>query len=104
MTIVHRAIHFPKPEEMGAGFVRFAGHEAFHWAAGAIDGCHVRILPPAESQKKCYIKKKTFPSVRLQGVCDAKGAFLDEYIGNSGSVGDVDHPCTNRPSLQLLLL
>lgn len=49
MAIVHKVIHFPKPEEMeevGAGFARLAGHEAFRCAAGAIDGCHVRILPP----------------------------------------------------------
>ncbi len=32
MTILYRVIHFPKPnetEEVGAGFVRLAGHEAF---------------------------------------------------------------------------
>ncbi|XP_054483422.1 uncharacterized protein LOC129116655, partial [Anoplopoma fimbria] len=66
MTILHRVIHFPKPEEMeevGAGFVRLAGHEAFRCAAGAIDGA-------------------------MQGICDAKGAFLDVYIGNTGSVHD----------------
>ncbi|XP_054463368.1 putative nuclease HARBI1 [Anoplopoma fimbria] len=91
MTILHRVIHFPKPEEMeevGAGFVRLAGHEAFRCAAGAIDGCHIKILPPAEPQKKSYINRKLFPSVLLQGICDAKGAFLDVYIGNTGSVHD----------------
>lgn len=53
MTILHKLIHFPKPEEMeqvGAGFADLAGHEAFRHAAGAIDGCHIRILPPAELQ------------------------------------------------------
>ncbi|KAL6113731.1 uncharacterized protein ACO6RY_11939 [Pungitius sinensis] len=41
MTIIRRVIHFPKPEEMeevGAGFARLAGHEAFRCAAG------VRVL------------------------------------------------------------
>ncbi|KAL1268450.1 hypothetical protein QQF64_033813 [Cirrhinus molitorella] len=91
MTILHRVIHFPKPaemEEVGAGFAHLAGHEAFRSAAGAIDGCHVRIVPPAEPQKKCYINRKLFPSIILQGICDAKGAFLDVYVGNPGSVHD----------------
>ncbi|XP_071388109.1 putative nuclease HARBI1 [Centroberyx affinis] len=91
MASLHKIIHFPKPEELeevGAGFARLAGHEAFRCAAGAIDGCHIRILPPAEPQKKCYINRKLFPSVVLQGVCDSKGKFLDTYIGNTGSVHD----------------
>ncbi|KAK0138468.1 Protein ALP1-like [Merluccius polli] len=90
MTILHRAIHFPKPEEMeevGAGFARLAGHDAFRSAAGAIDGCHIRILPPAE-QNKCYFNQKLFPSILLQGICDPRGAFIDVYIGNPGSVHD----------------
>jgi len=52
MTILHRAIHFPKAEELeevGAGFARLEG---FCRAVGAIDGCHIRIVPPAEPQKK----------------------------------------------------
>lgn len=89
ITILHRVMHFPKPgemEEVGAGFDRLAGLEAFRCAAGAIDGCHIRIVPPTEPQKKCYLNRKLFPSVLLQGICDAKGAFLDVYIGNPGSV------------------
>lgn len=54
MTILHKIIHFPKAEEMdevGGGFARLAGHEAFRCAAGAIDGCHIRIVPSAIPQK-----------------------------------------------------
>ncbi|XP_034564172.1 putative nuclease HARBI1 [Notolabrus celidotus] len=91
MAILHRVIHFPKPEEMeevGASFVCLAGHEAFRHAAGAIDGCHIRIVPPAEPQRKYYYNRKQFPSILLQGICNAKGAFVDVYIGNPGSVHD----------------
>ena len=91
MDTLHRAIHFPKEEEMvevGAGFARLAGHEAFRWAAGAIDGCHVRIRPPGEPQRQTYINRKLFPSIILQGICDSRGLFLDVYIGNAGSVHD----------------
>ncbi|KAM4592053.1 putative nuclease HARBI1 [Odontesthes bonariensis] len=88
--IIHKAIQFPKPvemEEVGAGFARLAGHDGFRRAVGAIDGCHIRLVPPAE-QKKCYFNRKLFPSVVLQGVCDSRGAFIDVYIGNTGSVHD----------------
>uniref|UniRef100_A0A668S746 DDE Tnp4 domain-containing protein n=1 Tax=Oreochromis aureus TaxID=47969 RepID=A0A668S746_OREAU len=91
MTILHRVIHFPKAEEMeevGAGFARLAGNEAFRCTAGAIDGCHIRILPPGEPHKRSYINRKLFPSIVLQGICDSRSTFLDVYIGNSGSVHD----------------
>ncbi|XP_062421496.1 putative nuclease HARBI1 [Pungitius pungitius] len=89
MTIIHRVINFPKPEEMeevGADFARLTGHEAFRCAAGVIDGCHVRVLPPAELI--CYINRKLFPSVLLQDICDANGRLLEVYIGETGSVHD----------------
>ncbi|XP_046889431.1 putative nuclease HARBI1 [Hypomesus transpacificus] len=92
MTILHRIIHFPKADEMevvGAGFAHLAGHEAFCFAAGAIDGCHIRIRPPAMPQKKSYLNRKpSVPSVILQGICDNSGKFIDVYIGNTGSVHD----------------
>ena len=90
MTILHRVIHFPQNHqlvEVGAGFTRLAGHEGLRCAVGAIDGCHIRIVPPA-AQKQSYTNRKLFPSVVLQGVCDAGGTFLDVYIGNAGSVHD----------------
>ncbi|XP_030266715.1 putative nuclease HARBI1 [Sparus aurata] len=91
MTILPRVIHFPRAEEMaevGAGFAQLANHEAFRAAPGAIDGCHIRIVPPAEPQKRSCINRKLFPSIILQGMCDAKGSFLDVYIGQPGSVHD----------------
>lgn len=81
MTILHKFIHFPKEEDLenvGAGFAGLAGHEVFHLAVG-VDGCHIRILPPAE-QKKSYINRKPFPSIALQGICDGNGYFLDAMI------------------------
>lgn len=72
---------------MGEGFARLAGHDAFRRAAGAIDGCHIRIVPPAE-HKRAYINRKMFPSLVLQGMVDAQGRFIDIYVGNVGSVHD----------------
>ena len=39
-------------------------------------------------QKKCYINGKHFPSVLLQGICDAKGTFLEEYNCSPGTAHD----------------
>ncbi|XP_046886055.1 putative nuclease HARBI1 [Hypomesus transpacificus] len=91
MTILHRIIHFPKADEMegvGAGFVHLAGHEAFCFAAGAIDGCRIKIRPPARPLKKSHLNRKLFPIVILQGICDSRGKFIDVHIGNTGSVHD----------------
>ena len=46
MTILHRVIHFPKPEELeevGAGFARLAGHEGFRRAVGAVANSSVEF-------------------------------------------------------------
>lgn len=91
LLIVHRVIHFPQPEDLeqvGSGFARLSGHQAFGRAVGAIDGTHIRVVPPAEPQKRFYINRKQFPSLILQGVCDAEGRFLDVFVGNVGSVHD----------------
>ena len=83
-SVLHRVIHFPTLEEMeevGATFAWRAGHPAFRHAIGAIDGCHVRIVPPKMPQKKCYVNRKLFPSVVLQAICDGNGKFLDIYVG-----------------------
>lgn len=49
-------------EEIGAGFARLAGSPAFRMAVGAIDGCHIRIKPPAFNAA-CYFNRKLFHSV-----------------------------------------
>jgi len=73
---------------VGAGFAHLAGHEAFCFAAGAIDGCHIRIRPPAMPQKKSYLNRKLSPSVILQVICDSREKLIDVYIVNTGSVHD----------------
>ncbi|CAM4570087.1 unnamed protein product [Leuciscus chuanchicus] len=74
-------------EEVGAGFARLPGSPAFRMAVGAIDGCHVRIKPPAVNAA-CYFNRKLFHSVQLQAVCDHRGKFLDICVGFPGSVHD----------------
>lgn len=58
MTILHRVIHFPKPEEMeevGAGFARLTGHEASRSAAGATSGFFL-----LQSHRKVLNNQKAF--------------------------------------------
>ncbi|KAK7883805.1 hypothetical protein WMY93_026928 [Mugilogobius chulae] len=69
-SIIHQVIHFPSGEEMegiGAGFARLAGHAVFEHAAGAIDDCHVRIVPPGEPQKGLHVNRKLFPPSFCRG-------------------------------------
>ncbi|KAG7456357.1 hypothetical protein MATL_G00251370 [Megalops atlanticus] len=92
VAIRHKVIHRPKtPEDLEAvsrGFAGLARHRAFLKAAGAIDGCHVRIKPPSGPDGQCYRNRKLFPSIVLQAVCDHQGRFIDTYVGWPGSVHD----------------
>ena len=55
--------------------------------AGAIDGCHVRIVPPGAFASD-YFNRKLFHSIQFQAICDHKGRFLDVHVGFPGSVHD----------------
>ncbi|XP_067221935.1 putative nuclease HARBI1 [Chanodichthys erythropterus] len=90
INILRRLITFPTPDDLeavGAGFAQLAGSPAFSMVAGAIDGCHIRIKPPA-SDAACYFNRKLFHSVQLQAITDHKGKFLDIFVGYPGSVHD----------------
>lgn len=48
LTVLQKIVHFHGPQEMedvGAGFARLAGHNAFKKAAGEIDGCVTHLRP-----------------------------------------------------------
>ncbi|XP_015829761.3 uncharacterized protein [Nothobranchius furzeri] len=92
VAVLHQVIHLPKtPEEMEVacrGFAGLARHRAYLKAAGAIDGCHIRIKAPSGPDGQCYRNRKLFPSIVLQAVCDHQGRFIDTYVGWPGSVHD----------------
>ncbi|KAK0131523.1 Protein ALP1-like [Merluccius polli] len=84
VAIRHKVIHFPKTaEDLAAGW-----QDTEPAAAGAIDGCHVRIKPPSGPDGHCYLNRKLFSSIILQAVCDHQGRFVDVYVGWPGSVHD----------------
>lgn len=90
LTLLKNMVHLlqgEEVEEIGAGFARLADSPAFRMAVGAIDGCHIRMKPPAVNAS-CYFNRKLFHSVLLQAVCDHRGRFLDICVGFPGSVHD----------------
>ncbi|XP_034551967.1 putative nuclease HARBI1 [Notolabrus celidotus] len=92
VAVRQKVICLPKTtEDLAAvthGFAGLARHAAFGKAAGAIDGCHVRIKPPSGPDGHCYKNRKLFYSIILQAVCDHQGRFIDTYVGWPGSVHD----------------
>ncbi|XP_049522253.1 putative nuclease HARBI1 [Dermacentor silvarum] len=54
---------------------------------GAVDGCHIRISRPSESEES-YFNRKKFHSIILQGVCNADMMFTHVFIGFPGSAHD----------------
>ncbi|XP_029949288.1 protein ALP1-like [Salarias fasciatus] len=49
---------------------------------------HNVIHFPRQEEMEDIGAGKLFPSIILQGICDAKGRFIDVYVGNPGSVHD----------------
>lgn len=89
-ALLYQVVRHPsagKLPRLGARFARLAGSAAFNRVVGAIDGCHVRVKPPAEDAA-CYFNRKLFYSVQLQAICDDTGRFLDVFVGYCGSVHD----------------
>ena len=54
---------------------------------GAIDGSHFRINAPQVHQED-YVNRKSYHSVNMQAVVDAKSRFTDIYVGEPGSLHD----------------
>ncbi|XP_063059675.1 putative nuclease HARBI1 [Engraulis encrasicolus] len=83
-----KAISFPENlAAVGQKFVALSGTPAFHNVVGAIDGCHIRVKPPAQHRLD-YLNYKGFYSINMQAICDAEGRFLDIFVGYPGSVHD----------------
>lgn len=90
VRILRRVIAFPTGDDLvavGEGFAQLAGSPAFSSAVGAIDGCHIRIKPPAATAQ-CYLNRKLFHSIQLQAITDHRGKFIDIFVGYPGSVHD----------------
>ncbi|XDV39295.1 hypothetical protein PO909_008552, partial [Leuciscus waleckii] len=85
MGILRRVICFPTGDDVeavGAGFAQLSGSPAFSRTVVAIDGCHIRIKPPANNSH-CFFNRNLFHSIT-----DHRGKFLDVFVGYPGSVRD----------------
>jgi len=83
--------HLIKFPESIAGFEQcaraFEARSGIPGIIGAIDGSHIRVAPPKRDQKS-YYNRKSFYSVILSAVCDARGAFLCCDVGFPGRMSD----------------
>lgn len=90
LALLPLVVRLPSAEDLpylGAGFARLAGSAAFNKVVGSIDGCHVRVKPPAQ-HAACYLNRKLFYSVQFQAVCDHTAKFIDIFVGFPGSAHD----------------
>ena len=70
-------------QQTASSFSRFG----FPGVIGAIDGSHIRVLPP-EGHKADYLNRHNNPSVNLTAVCDANGKMTYINLGYTGKVND----------------
>ncbi|XP_062516381.1 uncharacterized protein LOC134191776 [Corticium candelabrum] len=80
-------ITFPTGEMLTDVVKGFSQSFNFPQCAGAIDGCHIPVSPPALNHTD-YYNRKGWYSVILQAVVDHKYLFRDINVGWPGSVHD----------------
>ena len=57
---------------------------------GAVDGTHIRIMGPLESQV-FYFNRKRYHSINVQAVCDSKKIFTNVVAMRNGLVVYMTH-------------
>jgi hypothetical protein len=80
-------ISFPRGRRLEQVMTGFHLAGGLPMCAGAIDGSHIAIVPPAD-QPADYFNRKHFYSIVLQAVVDADGEFTDVDIGFPGRTHD----------------
>lgn len=84
---VHNYIKWPNLFEIDYSQQKFANIAGLPGVIGAIDGCHIQISAPTRNPH-CYINRKGYHSILLQGICDTSLKFIDVFAGICGSVHD----------------
>ena len=80
-------IQFPRGEMLASVIEGFSDSFNFPQCAGAIDGTHIPVTPPALNHTD-YYNRKGWYSVILQAVVDHRYVFRDINVGWPGSVHD----------------
>ncbi len=84
---VTRFVKWPRGEVAGEISQKFFEFRGIDGILGAIDGSHIRIQKPHFHQE-CYVNRKGYHSVVLQGISTYDLSFIDIYCGWPGSVHD----------------
>ncbi|XP_048365842.1 putative nuclease HARBI1 isoform X1 [Sphaerodactylus townsendi] len=83
-VLVPRLVKLTDPmEQIMLGFAEIG----FPQCVGAVDGCHIPIQNPADSNGE-YINRKKFASIVLMAICDHRGRFYAAEAGESGKSHD----------------
>ena len=80
-------IKFPQGEQLRRTVEGFRSQWGMIQCAGAVDGCHIPVMPPASNHTDFYNRKGWY-SIILQAVVDDKYLFTDICVGWPGSVHD----------------
>ena len=80
-------IKFPQGEQLRRTVEGFRSQWGMIQCSGAVDGCHIPIMPPASNHTDFYNRKGWY-SIILQAVVDDKYLFTDICVGWPGSVHD----------------
>ncbi|XP_063788800.1 putative nuclease HARBI1 [Pseudophryne corroboree] len=81
-------IHFPSTDsEWREVKLDFFEKSRFPNVLGAIDCTHVAIAPPRQMEE-CFRNRKSFHSLNVQMVCDAKLKITNLFVGFPGSAHD----------------
>ena len=86
-TFQTRYIKFPTGDNLRKAIDGFKSKWQMVQCAGAIDGCHIPVRPPALNHTD-YYNRKGWYSVVLQAVVDHDYLFTDIMVGWPGSVHD----------------
>ena len=80
-------IKWPTKEEAIVDEKEFKKYANFPGVIGAIDGCHIKIKAPSETQMD-YLDRTLNHSINLLAVCDSNKKFTFVYAGFPGSAHD----------------
>ena len=87
VRLAPRVIQWPKGNNADIACRKFQSLKGFPGVIGAIDGSHIPIRAPKEDPNS-YFNRKSFHSIILQAVCNARCEFTHCCCGAPGSVHD----------------
>ena len=75
----NKFVCIPEGQRLDEDIAGFEHKIGFSQAVGAVDGTHIPIICPEDSDAD-YYNRKSFYSIIMQAVVDHRGLFIDVYI------------------------